>query len=313
MWNVPNASRALYASMLAFDKTQLAPKPTVALELLSKIRPETNVHRITSWSASFLILACALSLNAQTSSGTIEGHIVDASKALVGGAHVTLTEQQTAQIRTENADPSGYFEFRAVPIGLYAIQVEAPGFAKEIETGIHLDVAETKAIDVSLRAAAQSETVTVQSNETMLQVADPSLSSVIDQRRVVDLPINGRNVLQLTSLAPGVVTSAKGSATERQANYGPGFAVGGQRDNTNIVLVDGIEISGMESRFLRSTTSRSFAFKPPTTPRNSVGTREPSSISPPGVARTIFTARSSSFSGTRISMPATISAPRFPY
>jgi hypothetical protein len=143
MWNVPNASRPLYASMLAFDKKQLAPKPTVALELLSKIRPETNVHRITSWSASFLILGCALSLNAQTSSGTIEGHIVDASKALVGGAHVTLTEQQTAQVRTENADPSGYFEFRAVPIGLYSIQVEAPGFAKEIETGIHLDVAET--------------------------------------------------------------------------------------------------------------------------------------------------------------------------
>jgi hypothetical protein len=204
------------------------------------------VKKITSRAAFFLMLGWVWTVQAQTSSGTLQGHIVDASKALVGGAHITLTEQQTAQTRKGTSDGSGYFEFRALPIGIYTLEVEAPGFAKEIETGIHLDVAETESIDVSLRAAGKAETITVQSGETMLQVSDPSLSSVIDQRRVLDLPINGRNVLQLTSLAPGVVTSAKGSATERQANYGPGFAVGGQRDNTNIVLVDGIEISGME-------------------------------------------------------------------
>ncbi len=204
------------------------------------------MKKITTWTSFFLMLGCAWTLPAQTSTGTVQGHVVDASNALVGGAHVTLTEQQTAQTRSQTSDASGFFEFRALPIGIYSIQVESPGFAKEVVTGITLDVAETKTIQVPLRATAQAETVTVQSDAAMLQVADPSLSSVMDQRRVTELPINGRNALQLTSLAPGVVTSAKGSATERQGNYGPGFSVGGQRDNTNIVLVDGIEISGME-------------------------------------------------------------------
>ena len=80
----------------------------------------------------------------------------------------------------------------------------------------------------------------------MLQVADSSLSQVIDQTRVRELPLNGRNMLQLTSLAAGAVVSAKGSGTARQAYYGQGFSIGGQRDNANTVLVNGIEISGME-------------------------------------------------------------------
>lgn len=69
---------------------------------------------------------------------------------------------------------------------------------------------------------------------------------MIDQTRVRELPLNGRNMLQLTSLAAGAVVSAKDSGTERQAYYGPGFSIGGQRDNANTVLVNGIEISGME-------------------------------------------------------------------
>jgi hypothetical protein len=197
--------------------------------------------------AVFLLMCtCACVVRAQSSTGTIQGHVLDSSAALIGGAKVILTEQRTAQTRSQTSDSNGDFEFRALPIGVYKVQVEQSGFATEVVTGITLQVAETKSIQVGLHISGQTETVTVQSGEPMVQVADSSLSSVIDQRRVTELPINGRNVLQLTSLAPGVVTSAKGSATERQGNYGPGFAVGGQRDNTNIVLVDGIEISGME-------------------------------------------------------------------
>ena len=97
-----------------------------------------------------------------------------------------------------------------------------------------------------MKPASAPETVEVGTTATQLQIADSSLSSVINQYRVETLPLNGRNVMQLTAFAAGITTSAKGTATERQANYGPGFVVGGQRDDSNVVLVDGVEISGME-------------------------------------------------------------------
>jgi outer membrane receptor protein involved in Fe transport len=194
---------------------------------------------------AFILFSAELVL-AQTSSGTIQGTVFDPSHALVSGAKVTVTELQTNQTRSQTSNTEGFFEFRALPFGMYSIQVEQKGFTKEVITGVTLQVAATQNIDITLRTGAQSESVTVEAVAPLLQVADPSLSQVIDQRRVAEIPLNGRNMLQLTSLAPGVVVSAKGGASERQANYGPGFSVGGQRDNTNVVLLDGIEISGME-------------------------------------------------------------------
>src|SRR6185369_4942640 len=78
------------------------------------------------------------------------------------------------------------------------------------------------------------------------QASEASLSQVIDEKRVMELPLNGRNLMQLIPLSAGVITAGRASATQRQANYGPGFSVGGQRDNTSVVLIDGMEISGQE-------------------------------------------------------------------
>jgi hypothetical protein len=71
----------------------------------------------------------------------------------------------------------------------------------------------------------------------LLETSDASLSQVIDDKRLVRLPLNGRNFMQLVSLSAGVINAGRASATQRQANYGPGFSVGGQRDNTSVVLV----------------------------------------------------------------------------
>ncbi|HEY3936325.1 MAG TPA: TonB-dependent receptor [Bryobacteraceae bacterium] len=192
------------------------------------------------------LLLAAATLEAQTATGTIQGNVYDASKATIAGAQVTLTEKQTNQTRSQVSNADGFFEFRALPLGLYDIQVQQAGFSEKTVSGIELQVAATLSINIALRTGTHAESVTVEATAPLLQVADPSLSQVIDEQKIAELPLNGRNVLQLTSLAAGVVVSAKGSASERQANYGPGFSVGGQRDNTNVVLVDGIEISGME-------------------------------------------------------------------
>jgi hypothetical protein len=192
------------------------------------------------------ILLSTSSIYAQTATGTIQGVVMDPSQAHVVGARVTVTERSTNFSRAQASDSTGAYAFRALPIGNYTIQVQAPGFAKEVISSVVLEVAQTMSVDITLKPASASQTVVVGEAPPLLQITDSSLSSVINHSRVETLPLNGRNVLQLVSYAAGVTLSGKGTATERQANYGMGFTVGGQRDDTNVVLVDGVEISGME-------------------------------------------------------------------
>jgi hypothetical protein len=193
-----------------------------------------------------IVLWTASIVSAQTATGAIQGTISDQSGAIVIGARVALTEHQTNQKRSEATDANGFFQFRALSPGTYRLEIEQSTFAKQTVVNIPLQVAEIRTIDLILNLGTLDQSVTVESSAQMLQVAESSLSQVIDQTRVQELPLNGRNMLQLTSLAAGAMVSAKGSGTERQAYYGPGFSVGGQRDNANTVLVNGIEISGME-------------------------------------------------------------------
>jgi len=193
-----------------------------------------------------ILILCAGVAKAQTATGTISGRALDPANAVIGGAQVTLTEPQTNLTRLQATGADGSFVFRALPPGEYSLQVTQAGFAKVIVSGVRLDVAGANNIDITLQPAATAQTVNVKGTSPLLQVNDSSLSSVIGHAQVETLPLNGRNVIQLSHLAAGVVTSAKGSATQRQANYGPGFQVGGQRDNANEILVDGIDISGME-------------------------------------------------------------------
>jgi hypothetical protein len=133
-----------------------------------------------------------------------------------------------------------------IPRGTYTLSVTKSGFRKETVADIPLQVAEVRDLRVTLSLGEVSQSIAVTSAASVLETSEAALSQVIDEKRVSQLPINGRNMMQLVGLAPGVTIAARASATQRQANYGPSFTMGGQRDNTSIVLVDGIEISGME-------------------------------------------------------------------
>jgi hypothetical protein len=193
-----------------------------------------------------LLVAVSAGVRAQTSTGTVQGTVTDPSGAPVAGAKTKLVEQTTSLSREQSTSTEGTFEFRALPRGLYQLEVEHSGFKKEFVSNIALQVAQTQRLDVKLQVGAVTESVEVQGTADLLQVAESSLSQLIDQKRVLDLPINGRHFMQLIGLSSGVITAGRASATQRQANYGPAFSVGGQRDNTSVVLLDGIEISGQE-------------------------------------------------------------------
>lgn len=204
------------------------------------------MHARATVIASFVCLLIAPATWGQTATGVIHGIVKDPSGAVVAGARLILTEQATNQTREQTSGPEGNFEFRALPHGLYTLTVEHSGFKKEILTDILLRVAQVHRVDVTLAVGAVTESVEVVAAPGLVQTSDPTLSQVIDQKRVLDLPLNGRHFMALVHLASGVITSGRASATQRQANYGAGFSVGGQRDTSNVVLLDGLEISGQE-------------------------------------------------------------------
>ena len=172
--------------------------------------------------------------------------VQDSTGSVIIDVRVKLVDQGTDQSWEQTTNERGFFEFRALPFGKYRVEVEHPGFRKEIVGDVSLQVAQTASLKLTLQVGSVNESVVVQDNRGLLEASDVSLSQVIDEKRLLGLPINGRNLMQLVSLSAGVINGGRASATQRQANYGPAFSVGGQRDNTSVVLIDGMVISGQE-------------------------------------------------------------------
>ena len=200
----------------------------------------------------YLILGTLLYLRitsvvlAQTATGVIRGTVEDLTGAVVTDVNVKLVDDARHQSWEQRSNQNGFFEFRALPFGNYRIELDHPGFKKAVIEDVGLQVAQTVSVNVTLQVGSVTESIAVRASRGLLEASDASLSQVIDDKRLLELPINGRNVMQLVSLSAGVINGGRASATQRQANYGPGFSVGGQRDNTSVVLVDGMEISGQE-------------------------------------------------------------------
>ena len=194
----------------------------------------------------FSYLAMTSFVLAQTATGVIRGTVQDPTGAILIDVHVMLVDKARNQSWEQTTNEEGFFEFRALPFGNYRVELKHPGFNKGVIEDVALQVAQTESLKVTLQVGSVNESIVVQADRGLLEASDASLSQVIDDKRVLGLPINGRNVMQLVSLSAGVINGGRASATQRQANYGPAFSVGGQRDNTSVVLIDGMEISGQE-------------------------------------------------------------------
>jgi hypothetical protein len=176
----------------------------------------------------------------------IRGTAQDPTGAVLIDVHVMLIDQARNQSWEQTTNADGFFEFRALPFGNYRVELEHAGFKKGVIENVALQVAQTETLKATLQVGSVNESFVVQADRGLLEASDASLSQVIDDKRLLGLPINGRNLMQLVSLSAGVINAGRASATQRQANYGPAFSVGGQRDNTSVVLIDGMEISGQE-------------------------------------------------------------------
>ena len=190
-----------------------------------------------------LLTACSLfllgpALEGQSVRGTILGTVTDSSGAVVRGAHVTVKQTATDLTRTEVTGDSGEYSIPQLPVGPYLLSVEQSGFKKTERTGIELRVDDKLRIDVVLAVGQLTETVAVEATNPVVSTDSATVGNVVDNRKVSELPLNGRNFLQLNLLVPGVNQGVKGSQNQTQ---GGSISVNGVREQSNNFLLDGMD------------------------------------------------------------------------
>ncbi|MCC7175177.1 MAG: carboxypeptidase regulatory-like domain-containing protein [Bryobacterales bacterium] len=174
-----------------------------------------------------LCLLLSASLLGQTF-GTITGAVRDPSGAVVPNANVTVVNTSTNAVRNTTTNTEGIYAFPALVPGPYEVRVETAGF-RTATSRLELQVQQTARVDVSLQVGQTSESIEVSASAALLTTDNATVGSVIEERRIVELPLNGRNYLQLVALSPNVAT---GFGTPGQA----GGRQGGTRSNQNIAV-----------------------------------------------------------------------------
>ncbi len=200
--------------------------------------------------AAISVLLFAFSAMAQTESARIQGAVTDQAGAAIPGATITVTDLGTKREVTAQSDDEGNFSVLSLQPGKYQISVSQTNF-KTSKQDITLEVAQNAKLDFSLEAGAVTETVTITSDVPLVDATSSSLGAVVQGRQIVELPLNGRNVLELARLTPGVTQGVVGgfasgaggdAETYRGGNTGgAALSVNGQRTQANNFLLDGVD------------------------------------------------------------------------
>ena len=162
----------------------------------------------------FAVFFCAVGVHAQAVAvAEIDGVVTDATGNVVPGAKVIATETDKQLIRETTSDGVGRFILSNLPVGPYRLEVKSQGFKDYRQTGIILGVGQTTEIPVQLTVGALTESVEVVANASMVETKDSAIGQVMDTRKVVDLPLNGRNLTQLLTLTGGGTTTPAGDLT----------------------------------------------------------------------------------------------------
>jgi hypothetical protein len=172
---------------------------------------------------------------------SVTGRVVDSSGASIGNAKVTITGTDTGIVRTTQSNEDGLYTVPSLPVGPYMLQVTSSGFQNYTQTGIVLRVGDNVAINVSMTVGAATETVSVAADAAMVQTQQNNVSQVIDQRRIIEMPLNGRNPMQLITISGGSVNHSDGTNTGAKSFLpaAQSIAVAGAAGNQTNYLLDG--------------------------------------------------------------------------
>ncbi len=197
----------------------------------------------------FLFASCCTW--AQQTAATLVGTVNDSTGAVVPDAVVRVTNVATNTTRETKTDSAGSYSMPFLPAGDYTVTAAMAGFQSARVERVTLQVQQTARVDFVLKVGEVTETVNVEASIALLQTETSTVGTVIDSSKIVDLPLNGRNFVQLAQLIPGVQAATPGSITVRRgrgsigqqdAPFGStGMSANGSRDTANRYFIDGIE------------------------------------------------------------------------
>jgi hypothetical protein len=194
------------------------------------------MKRCTLFFAFYLFSLAALS---QSTNATISGGVTDPQGNLILNADVEIANDTTGVVYSAKTNGSGMYLVPILPPGHYHVQVSKPGFKTIIKADVILNVQSAVALNFALPIGATSESVTVDTATPEMNTSDGSVSTVVDQKFVANLPLNGRSFQDLISMTPGVVTESPQSKGQVVGGAGD-FSVNGQRTQSNYYTVDGV-------------------------------------------------------------------------
>ncbi len=177
----------------------------------------------------------------QTFYGSIVGTVSDPSSSAMPEANVTLINLGTADRRASQTDASGNYQFVNLVPGQYRVEVERSGFRRFIREPITVEVQSAVRIDVAMQVGDVTQTVEVSEQTPLLQTENAALSQVVEQRKVLEMPLNGRNVFSLVALVPGVIPGGQSGTTPTGQNpfAWANFQIGGGQANQSASYIDG--------------------------------------------------------------------------
>jgi outer membrane receptor protein involved in Fe transport len=178
-----------------------------------------------------LVLAVTAFAQSQATTGNIEGRIVDPNGAAVPGSTVTAINQQTGLEKTATSDSEGNYRIILLPPGTYTVKATGQGFSQAELREVAVTVGSKTPLDVSLSVGGASGVVNVTSEAPVVETTRTSVATTINQRSIENLPINGRNFQDFSTLSPGVIRDPRGGD----------LSVGGQRGTFNSLQVDGVD------------------------------------------------------------------------
>jgi hypothetical protein len=184
-----------------------------------------------------LYLLVSTAVSAQTHRASVRGTIYDSNHAAIPEAKISVTNRATDEVRTVTSDFNGEYAISSLEPGMYRIQVQQSGFANYGEV-FELQVNQERRLDATLIPAGP-DTIDINSeDDAALKKDSPALGTVIENRQVTGLPLDGRNFYELSLLVPGAVPPAQGSAGSVRGDFA--FSVNGAREDANNFLLDGV-------------------------------------------------------------------------
>jgi len=190
---------------------------------------------------AFVVLGTTPALHAQAVSiASVTGHVTDAQGALVAGAQIKMTGVDTGASYQAVTNADGIYTFPSLPIGAYRFESTVAGFQTYIQNGLVLRVNDHVQIDVTMRVGAVAERVEVTANAGLVQTQQNTISQVVDQQRIVDLPLNGRDATQLITISGASVNHSDGTNTGSKSFFSSqSISIAGSAGDATNYLLDG--------------------------------------------------------------------------